>query len=196
MSTIERQPRVLFLTSLLAMCLFAAGCHTLDVESTTDKETDFSRFHTFNFAEPSTSTNQPHLTEQNRQRIQSAVVEEMEKRSWRLADKPDILFSIDLETSIKTYNKANPTVESGSLGANLSQYYGLKYNSGTSQPVVNYTEGTLCFEAYAMNPKRLVWEGQALGTLYQNRPDAQVQQRIREAVQAVFAKFPAKPAGK
>src|SRR5262252_1451146 len=143
----KRPRKFLFLTAVLALCFFAAGCHTLDVESTTDKETDFSRFHTFNFAEPSISTNQPHLTEQNRQRLQSAVVEEMAKRSWRLADKPDILFSIDLETSIKTYNKANPTVESGSLGANLSQHYGLKYNSGTSQPVVNYAEGTLSFEA-------------------------------------------------
>ena len=136
MNTIERQPRVLFLSSLLALCLFANGCHTLDVESTTDKETDFSRFHTFNFAEPSTSTNQPLLTEQNRQRLQSAVVEEMAKRSWHLADKPDILFSIDLATSVKTYNKANPTVESGSLGANLSQHYGLKYNSGTSHRIL------------------------------------------------------------
>ena len=193
MNTIERQPRVLFLASLLAMCLFANGCHTLDVESTTDKETDFSRFHTFNFEKPSTSTNQPHLTEQNRQRIQSAVVEEMTKRSWRLADKPDILFSIDLGTSVKTYNRANPTVESGSLGANLSQHYGLKYNSDSSQPVVNYTEGTLSFQAYATNPNRLVWEGQALGTLYQNRPDEQVQKRIREAVKAVFERFPVKP---
>src|SRR5215472_10446583 len=106
----KRPPQFLFLTGLLALCLFANGCHTLDVESTTDKETDFSRFHTFNFAEPSTSTNQPLLTEQNRQRLQAAVVEEMAKRSWHLADKPDILFSIDLATSVKTYNKANPAV--------------------------------------------------------------------------------------
>src|SRR3974390_2992420 len=144
MNTSKRQ--VLFPVALVALCLIANGCHTVNVQSATDKETDFSQFHTFNFAEPSTSTNQPHLTEQNRQRIQSAVVEEMEKTSWRLADKPNILFSIDLETSIKTYNKANPTVESGSLGANLSQHYGLKYNSDSGrQPVVNYTKGTLSF---------------------------------------------------
>jgi hypothetical protein len=196
MNTNKRQRRVPFPAALLALSLFVNGCHTLDVESTTDKETDFSKFRTFNFSEPATSTNQPHLTAQNRQRIQSAVVEEMTKRSWSLADKPDILFSIDLATSIKTYNRANPDVESGSLGANLSQHYGLKYNSDSSQPVVSYTEGTLSFEAYATNPKRLVWEGQALGTLYQDRPDEQVQQRIREAVQAVFKQFPAKPAGK
>ena len=193
MNTSKRQSRVPLLAALLAFCLFANGCHTLDVESSTDKGTDFSRFHTFNFAQPSTSPEQPHLTEQNRQRIQSAVVEEMTKRSWRLADKPDILFSIDLGTSVKTYNRANPTVESGSLGANLSQHYGLKYNSDSSQPVVNYTEGTLSFQAYATNPNRLVWEGQALGTLYQNRPDEQVQKRIREAVKAVFERFPVKP---
>src|SRR3974390_3125163 len=195
MNTSKRQ--VLFPVVLVALFLIANGCHTVNVQSSTDKETDFTRFHTFNFAEPSASTNQPHLTEQNRQRIQSAVVDEMAKRSWRLADKPDILFSIDLETSVKTYNRGNPDVESGSLGANLSQHYGLKYDSNSgSQPVVNYTEGTLSFEAYATNPKRLVWEGQAIGTLYQNRPDEQVQQRIHEAVQAVFERFPVKPTQK
>src|SRR5215472_16144667 len=162
MNTSKRRPRVLFRSALLALCLIANGCHTVNVESSTDKETDFTRFHTFNFAQPSTSTNQLQLTEQNRQRIQSAVVEEMAKRSWHLADKPDILFSIDLGTSVRTYNKSNPSVESGSLGANLSQHYGLAYNSG-SQPVVNYTEGILSFEAHSTNPKRLVWEGQAIG---------------------------------
>ena len=192
MNTSERQLRILFPATLLALCLLANGCHTLDVQSSNDKETDFTRFHTFNFAEPSTSTNQAHLTEQNRQRIQSAVVEEMAKRSWRLAEKPDILFSIELGTWESTYNKSNPSAQSGTMGANLSQFYGLKYNSG-GQPVVNYTEGALSFQAYATNPNRLVWVGQAIGALYQNRPDEKVQQRIQEAVKSVFERFPVKP---
>ncbi len=79
-------------------------------------------------------------------------------------------------------------------GANLSRHYGLKYDEGSgSQPVVNYTEGTLSFRALETKQNRCVWEGLAIGVLYQNRPGEQVQKRIQEAVEAVFAKFPIKP---
>jgi hypothetical protein len=178
----------------MVLSLLGVGCHTVEVRSGVEPHTDFSNFHTFNFAEPSTSTNHPHLTAQNRLRIQSAVVEEMAKRGCRQADHPDLLFSIDFATSVQTYDKSNPTVEGGSMGANLSAHYGLLYDDKLgSQPVVNYTEGTLSFGALDTKQNRLVWEGVAKGVLYQDRPDDLVQKRIREAVQSVFAKYPVKP---
>ena len=180
--------------ALAVLCMIGLGCHTVDVRSGVEPNTDFSRYHTFNFAEPSTSPDHPHLTYTNRLRILSAVIQEMAKRACRQADHPDLLFSIDFATSVQTYDKSNPTVEGGSLGANLSAHYGLMYDDKLgSQPVVNYTEGTLSFRAVDTKQNRLVWEGVAKGVLYQDRPDPLVQKRIREAVQAVFAKYPIKP---
>ena len=180
--------------ALAVLCMVGFGCQTVHVRSGVEPNTDFSSYHTFNFAEPSKSPDSPHLTETNRSRIESAVVEELEKRGCRHADHADLLFSIDFATSVQTYDKSNPTVEGGSMGANLSAHYGLMYDDKLgSQPVVNYTEGTLSFRAVDTKQNRLVWEGVAKGVLYQDRPDPLVQKRIREAVQAVFAKYPIKP---
>jgi hypothetical protein len=185
---------LLLTAAVLALCLCANGCRTLDVRSSADKETDFSSFHTFNFAEPSTAPGQLPITAQNRSRLQSAVVAELAQRSLQLADKPALLFSIDLAAATNTYNRANPSVQSGSLGANLSAHYGLKYDQNVgSQPVINYTAGTLSFRASETKDNKLVWEGQAFGVLYQDRPDQEVQKRIHEAVEAVFKQFPIKP---
>jgi len=189
----SRRLGALLLPALLALSLVVSGCKTLDVRSTTDDKADFSKFHTYNYAEPSPARH-PLLSEQNRQRVQAAVNAEMEKRSLRLADQPELVFSISLETSEATYNRADPAVQSGSLGANLSKHYGLRYDKDSgAQPVVSYTEGTLLFRALDRGSNRAVWEGAALGVLYQDRPDDQVQQRIQEAVKAVFKKFPIKP---
>jgi hypothetical protein len=184
---------VLLPLALLALCLGGVGCQTAQVQvrSQADPKADFSQFRTFNFAEHSSTTNSPQLTEQNWMRIRSAAVRELEKRGFQLADQPDLQFSIALGTSAKSYDKSSPSVESGSLGGNLSKHYGLVYNENlSSQPVVNYTEGTLSFRALDRRQDRLVWEGLAIGVLYQNRPDEQVQKRIQEAVEAVFAEFP------
>ena len=180
--------------ALVVVSLVGAGCHTVNVRSGVEPHADFSRYHTFNFAEPSNSPDHPHLTQTNRLRIQSAVVQELAKRACLQADQPDLFFYIDFATSVETYDKSNPTVQGGSIGANLSAHYGLLYDDKLgSQPVVNYTEGTLSFRAVDTKQNRLVWEGVAKGALYQDRPDDLVQKRIREAVQAVFAKYPVKP---
>jgi hypothetical protein len=182
---------------LLALSFSVAGCHSVQVRTVTDQHTDFTRFHTFNFAPPDISAAAPQLTETNRQRLQAAVIDEMAKRSCQVADEPDLLFRIGLETSAKSYDRSNPQVEGDSLGANLGTHYGLKYDKELgSQPEVKYTEGTLSFRVFDRKQDRQVWEGLVTGILYQNRPDEQVQKRIHEAVSSVFAEYPVKPTGK
>jgi hypothetical protein len=173
--------------------LAATGCHTAEVSSKAKPGTDLSRYQTFNFAETDPSNNPPVLTEQHRQSIQSAITDEMSKRAYTLAQDPALLFAFELETSTNQYNRAQPGVESGSLGSNMSQHYGLKYDQSLgSQPVVNYTEGALLVRALDSKQNQVVWEGEAVGVLYNNRPPDQVEARIREVIKALFAKFPEK----
>ena len=158
-----------------------------------DPQTDFSRFHTFNVAEAPVADH-PQLMQTNFSRIQSAVTAEMIRRGFQLQPEPELLLSIRLTSSVKTYDKSNPSVEGGSLGANLSKHYGLVYNKDLgAQPEVDYTEGTLSLKAFDTKENCYVWEGAAVGVLHQNRPDEQVKKRIEEAVRAVFAQFPIKP---
>src|SRR5262249_8514063 len=153
----------------------------------TDEKTDFSRFHTYNYAEPSPAAVNPRLTEANRRKLEAEVDAEMKKRGFQLASQPDLVFTITLKTSETNYNRASPEVESGSLGANLSKYYAMRYDKNANgQAVVDYTEGTLVFRALDRASDRVVWDGAAMGALYENRPEDEVRKRIHEAVESVF----------
>jgi len=187
-----------FLIALVLVCVAQLGCQTVAVRSNADPRTDFSLIETFNFAAPSssasTNTTHPQLTEQNRQRVRAEVIKEMARRDCRLAEQPRLLISIDLGSTAETYDRANPTVSGDSVGANLSRHYGLKYDKTQGdQPVVSYNEATLSFRAFDTKQDRLVWTGQAVGALFQNRPDDAVQKRIQEVVRSVFDKFPKTP---
>ncbi len=176
---------------LLMLAIVGLGCRTVKVRSAAETKADFGRSRTFNFAEPA-SDSHPALTAQNRSRIQTAVTEEMIKRDYRVAEKPALLFSVELVTTTRTYDKSNASSDSGSVSESLNKHYGLLYDKKLgSQAVVNYTEGTLLFRAHETEQNKVVWEGAAMGVLYQDRPDEAVQKRIREVVHAVFAKFPA-----
>jgi hypothetical protein len=180
--------------ALVALLSLAGGCSTLDVRSSAEPNTDFSRYHTYNYAEPSPGTANPRLTPKNRRRLETEVDAEMKKRGLQFAAEPDLVFAITLETTETNYNRSNPNVDSGSLGANLSKQYALRYDKNANgAPVVAYTEGTLVFRAMDSKSDRLVWDGAAMGAVYENRPDEEVQKRIQEAVKAVFSRFPVKP---
>ncbi len=195
--TSGRRARVVLSLISLTLSFGILGCRTVQVRSLVDPKADFRSYRTFNFAELSASTNYVQLSRQNRTRIQTAVVSEMEGRACRLADQPDLVLAIELATGIQAYDKSNPSVEGGSIGANLSKHYGLVYNENLgSQSVVSYTQGTLLFRAFDTRQNRCVWEGVASGVVHENRPDAEVQQRIQEAVKRVFATYPVKPVGK
>jgi hypothetical protein len=179
--------------AVTAFLMAGTGCRTVDVQAVADPQSDFSRFRTFNF-DPNSSTNGTPLSELNRKRIESAIVAQMAERSCQLSENPDLLFSIHLGTALRTYDKSNPEVESGSLRANMGKYYSLKYDENLgSQPVVNYTEGTLIIRALETKQHRVIWESQAKGVLHQNRPDEEVQERIRAAIKTLFAQYPLKP---
>jgi hypothetical protein len=183
--------------AVVLMAVGVSGCRTVDAGSTADKGTDFTRFHSYSYTQPDTSAGHTNLSELNRQRVQAEVDAEMARRLLRPAVEGDLVFLISLATAEATYDRADPTVESGSMGANLSKHYGLRYdeNSG-SQPIVEYKEGTLLFRAMERSSNRTVWEGSANGVLYKNRSDEQVQKRIHEAVAAVFKNFPIQPASR
>jgi hypothetical protein len=181
---------------LLALLFAATGCHTAQVTAMAKPGADLSRYQTFNFAAVS-SNNPPVLTEQYRRSMESAIIDEMTKRSYVLGKEPDLLFAIELATSVGQYNKSTPTVESGSLGSNMSRHYGLMYDQSLgSQAVVDYTQGALLVRALDTKQNQVVWEGEAVGVLYNNRPTEQVEARIREVMKQLFAKFPEKGATK
>ena len=187
--------RFLLACALAILSVLASGCRTAQVQTVAEPHTDFTKFNTFNCAHTSQSTNEDsRLTPQNRQRIQAAVINEMARRGYHLVEEPQLLIYFDLGTTVQTYDRANPPVQVGSMRANLRQYYGLNFDKSLgSQAVVHYTEGSLSFQVFDTKEDRLVWEGQAVGVLYQNRPDEAVQERIKAVVTAVFAKFPIQP---
>ena len=167
------------------------GCGTVVTRSDKAAGVNLLQYHTFDFAEAKHPSDLRFFTPTNEARVKAAIRGELEKRGLRLAEPADLKVCVYLKTKTKTFDKANPSVESGSLGSDLMTYYGLLYeNDWGTQDIVAYDVGTLVVHAVDVRENRKVWEGIAIGVLDRNPPEKQIEARIHEAVSGMFRDFP------
>jgi hypothetical protein len=191
-SPIDWFKHIHFLAWLGVLSQLMAGCATVDAKSRKAEGVNLSQYRTFDFAEANHPSDTRFFTPANEARVKAAIRTQLEKRGLRLAEPADLQFCVYLKTITRKIDKANPSVDSGSLGSDLRTYYGLKYdNSWGAQNVVDYPEGTLVVQAVDVKTNRKVWEGITTGVLYRDRPEKQVEARIGEAVAGMFKDFPA-----
>jgi len=182
---------VLLLLILGAFSQLLLGCGTLKTNSNKAPGIDLSQYHTFDFAQTKEPSGLRFFTPKNEARLKAAIQLELEKRGLRRAGPGDLSFCMYLKTKTKTLDRSNPVIASGSLGADLSAYYGLLYdNSWGTQNLVAYPVGTLVVQAVDVKQNRKVWEGIATGVLYRDLTDKQIEARIHEAVSGMFKNFP------
>ena len=185
-------PNTLELLLLLgALSQLMVGCGTLETSSRKAGGVNLLQYHTFDFAEAKHPSDLRFFTPTNEARVKAAIRTELEKRGLRLAEPADLKVCVYLKTKTKTFDKENPSVETGSLRSDLMTYYGLLYeNDWGIQDVVAYDIGTLVVHAVDVKQNRKVWEGIATGVLYRNPPEKQIEARIHEAVSGMFRDFP------
>ncbi len=169
----------------------ALGCGTVKTRSDKAAGVNFLQYHTFDFAEVKHPSDPRFFSPTNEARVRAAIRTELEKRGLRLDEPADLKVCVYLKTKTKTFNEANPLLETGSFESDLMTYYGLLYNNdwGTQQ-VVAYQLGTLVVHAVDVKQNRKVWEGIAIGVLERNPPEKQIEARIHEAVSGMFSDFP------
>jgi len=185
-------PTFWVLVSLAVLIASLVGCGTVEVRSAIDSRADFSRYHTYNFTDSAQRSDLRYFTITNEVRIKAAIAREMKALSFQLADPPDLEICLYLQTVERTYDKSNPAAGTGSVVSDLKRHYEFRYDEHwRSQSAVQYTEGNLVVRAVDTLRGRVVWESIATGVLHENRSEAQIEERIHEAIKAMFKKFPA-----
>jgi hypothetical protein len=169
---------------LLFVLIVTASCSSIKVSSDFDKTAGFTAYKTFAFTPE--ALNLP-LDDINRNRVLTAVTNELAAKGFVKADNPDVL----IDVKIKAQQVQTATATSDYYGAG----YRYRWGGGFSSTTINYdsyTEGTLFVDMIDAAKNQLVWQGRGTGTI---NPDASQQRReenINYAVKQIFTKYPPK----
>jgi hypothetical protein len=166
------------LSALTAVLVLS--CATIKVTYDFDNTAKFSEYKTYAFTPES---QQLQLDDLNKNRIITAVENELSLKGFTKSDKPDVL--IDLKLKAETVQTAT--------ASNSGGYGRYAWRGGYSTTTINYDsykEGTLFVDMVDAAKLQLVWQGRGVGTI---NPDASAEKRIaniNNAVKMIFAKYP------
>jgi len=185
--------RMLAILPLLLLVLLLSACASgLEVRSDEDPSANFSQYRTWNYFDPmgiEGGYNSPIYGELFRE----AITREMSERGYRLADNPDLMINVTIQTDdkVKMRSYTSPYMS----GAYYNRPGGAQYGSavgvgvGVSSRATRTTEASVFIDLVDSKKNRVSWQGVAV-------IDAtdKVAQRLRDsvytAVNKVYDQYP------
>jgi hypothetical protein len=176
--------------SLFAVVLSVmAGCSSVRVVADYDTAADFNTFKTFAFYK--TGIDKAEISDLDKKRILRAIETELLNRGFQKSENPDILVSIFTKERerVDVYNNLG-------WGAGWGWGWGWGWSpwmwggAWNSPYVASRTEGSLYIDLIDAKTKELVWQGKGTGTLLQTENIEKREERIREFVNQILAKYP------
>jgi hypothetical protein len=179
------------IASLLLVMLTACSSG-LSVRSDSDPNADFSRYSTYNFFDPmgiEGGYNSPVFGEQFR----AALTGEMERRGYRLSERPDLLINVTLRSDdqVRIRSFTAPYMTGAYYDRPGGAYYGSALGVGvsTGTTVTQTTEASVFIDLVDFAERRVVWQGVAVADV-----NDKVAQRLRDAiftsVNKIMAEYP------
>lgn len=169
---------------LPVLFLFILGsCSSIRVNSDYDKSVDFSQYKTYAFHKR--GIERVEISELDKKRILNAIDVELGKKGMTKSENPDLLVNI--------FTKERERIDVDQYYAGWGYGWGYGWNPylwGGRTYVSSYTEGTLYIDLIDAKKKELVWEGEGVGYLTENREKKESQ--INEFVAKILAQFPPK----
>ena len=155
------------------------GCSTVNVTTDYDRETDFSRYRTFEIAPGASFKNRL-----QRERFESAATTQLTAKGLRTAaGRPDLLVvmhvRLDRETQIDTTR----------LGYGYGRW-GYWHRGATVRTVRQVPVGTLVVDVVDAARQELVWQAVATDTLDRNASPEERDREVGTLMAKVFASFP------
>ncbi|MFI0491754.1 DUF4136 domain-containing protein [Flavobacterium sp.] len=174
--------KVIKLFPVLLLFVLSA-CSSVSVYSDFDKGVDFSQYKTYAFHRKGIDRVQ--ISEMDKKRILQAIDLELGKKGMAKSENPDLLINI--------FTKEREQVDVNQY--NMGWGYGWRggwnpYLWGGQNFVSTSTEGTLYIDLIDSKRKELIWEGEGVGYLTQNRSEKDA--RINEFVAKILAQYPPK----
>lgn len=162
----------IFLFGILVFLLSSCSTNYL-VKSDYERNVDFSTFKTFQILKQKNGF-PVGANPINKQRIDRAILKEMNELNFDTSKNPDIL--------IAWFVKVKEVEE-----VNVYHDYYDRWNRARWVDVNRYQQGTLIIDIIDPNKKEVVWHGTTSDRIYDDMQD--VEEKINEAVNAMFRKF-------
>jgi hypothetical protein len=169
---------------LVMLFLFILGsCSSIKVNSDYDKSVDFSQYKTYAFHKR--GIDRVEISGLDKKRILNAIDAELSKKGMIKSENPDLLINI--------FTKERERIDVDQFNAGWGYGWGYGWNPylwGGRTYVSSYVEGTLYIDLIDAKKKELVWEGEGVGYLTENRERKESQ--INEFAAKILAQFPPK----
>jgi hypothetical protein len=180
------KPKIKNLALLGAIALF--GCSTVSVNTDYDHSASFGRYHTYALKPPERGLT---LSPSVDAALRNALRENLATRGMREAsanERPELAVVPQAFTqqrvSVEQYNTWG--YADGMWPYGYGRYGG--WYGAPAYTVNSYTEGTLLLDFVDTSTHKLVFRGEAKGTLGSTESNAE---KVEEAVKKIVAKFPA-----
>ncbi|MFT5251711.1 MAG: hypothetical protein ACI87N_000698 [Flavobacteriales bacterium] len=165
------------------LLLFILGsCSSIHVNSDFDKNVDFSKYKTYAFHK--NGVDKAEISQLDKKRILRAIDAELSNKGMTKSDNPDVLINI--------FTKEREKVSVNQFNAGWGYGWGWGWNpymwGGQQNIATSSTEGTLFIDLIDAKKQELIWQGEGVGYITQNRTDKE--KRINEFVAKILAQFP------
>lgn len=169
----------------VVLLFIMASCSTVRVSADYDEKTDFSKYKTFAFYKK--GIDKVGISDLDKRRILKAIEADLMAKGLTKSDNPDVLVSIFTKSREKINIRNNRY-----LGWYPYYYggYGMGFGHGAYNNVTQSTEGTLFIDLIDANKKELAWQGMGTGALVKSKTPAKKEERIKEFVTEILAKYP------
>ncbi len=182
-----------------AIMIMLFSCSSVKVTNNFDKGVDFKSFKTFSFY-PWDKHNDELVSEYDKRLILNSIKSTLEKKGYSYLEKDgDLIISTFVMLQEKTMNQAYTNHYGGWAGYGSGWDYGATWSYGygywggpayTTSTISSrdYVEGTLIFDVFRLDEKKLVWQGVGVGEV---NPDfSKRDKNIPRAIGHIFRRFP------
>lgn len=165
----------------LIFVLFLTSCTSIRVNADYDSRVDFTKYKTYAFYK--NGIDKVQVSELDKKRILRAIDDELTKKGYTKSENPDML------VNILTKEKERLNVNQFNMGWGYGWGWGWSpFYMGGNSMISSSTEGTLYIDLIDAQKKELIWEGEGIGSLTENR--AKKEEQINEFVAKIIAQFP------
>ena len=166
---------------LLFLFLFNA-CSSVRVNSDYDSHVDFKQYKTYAFHKK--GIDKVEISDLDKRRILHAIDNSLSQKGMTKSDNPDLL--------VNFFTKEREQIDVNQFNMGWGYGWGWGWNpyfwGGGNTFVSSSTQGTLFIDLIDAKKKELVWQGQGIGTLSENRIEKEKQ--INDFVSKILAQFP------
>lgn len=165
----------------LLFLFILSACSSIRVNSDYDSRADFTQYKTYAFHK--SGIDKVQISGLDKKRILRAIDNELSLKGMTKSETPDLLVNI--------FTKEREQIDVNQFNMGWGYGWGWGWNPylwGGNTYVSSSTQGTLYIDLIDAKKKELIWEGEGIGVLTENRREKEKQ--INEFVAKILAQFP------